>query len=652
LTQDVFVDLNFKDYSGAIMTRSVAVFALLFLAPFLVAVINPSLQPVNLADRYAVVVMAKITSIDTGNRTVVATVERVCQGHFAPTELRITASDGAVRGLFSLSQGQRLVAYIGKKVKGREGDLLFYTGTWQTGVVPDAAKPGAWTWATVQNDNTMAGIFNGDPERLGELMTEITEGRGYFPCKPYCRFHEDRVIGKLDAPVRGVALADLDHDGRLDIVATANAGVKVWLQRDGLRFDDATAALGLAGVPAASVAVADLDGDGKADLLLDGALWSGTGKGFVRSDRVPLIPGLISATLADLDGDGWADVLAATATGVRIYLNPGKSNEAFSDATARFGLDRAECGAGQGGLVANGDWDGDGRSDLFVAVGKGLLLIRDRDGRFQPRVHELDLGLTPAADGERCGGAVFAPIWRRDAISLLVPRHAGFALAIDRAGAIEDAIGFCNETSEPSDRQLWTVAEDLNADGEIDLYTASGSAGSSDVFHLNRGAGSFMRPMKYIEGVFPGPAHKAGSWGVAVGDVDGDGANDLLLGDSDGNVNVLLNAALEERKDLDESAVPDLSKLALARTLAVSAKSLRGVVGATVTLTDAQGRQVAQRRFGANTVAGSWSGGPLLLTIREPGAYVLSLRRTDGSDSVKRLTVDAQLAKFTAVEFE
>jgi len=630
--------------------RAVAIFALLVIAPLLMAVINPSKQPVNLAVDYEVVLLARITTLDLNGNRLEAAVEKVYQGRFAPTVLTITADPAASRGLYSLTPGQRLVAYVGKKLRGKGNELLFYTGTWQTATMPDAATPGVWTWDTVVDDNIMYGVFNGQPERLGELAEEIAAGRGYFPCLPYCGFRPDRVLGKLAGPARGVALADLDGDGKLDAIATSPAGVKVWMQRKDLAFEDATAAFGLTGMPASAVAVADVDGDGRPALLLDGVLWQRSEAGYVKHARVPAIAGLISATFEELDGDGWPDVLAATTSGVRVYLNPGKPGAPFVDATANLGLDRPECGAGQGGMVSSGDWNGDGRCELFVAVGAGLFLSRDAAGVFQPRSHQLDLEIK-SADGARSGGAAMGPIWSRDAMSLLVPRHAGFSLIVERAGKLEDFIGYGNETSEPSDKQLWTLAEDLNADGEVDLYTASGSAGSSDVYHLNRGAGSFMRPEKY-GAIFPGPGYKAGSWGVAAGDVDGDGAIDLLLGGSDGTVNLLLNAALDERQHLEESAVPTLVKLAQAHTLAITVKGPRGVVGATLSIADDQGRIVAVRRLGTNSVAGSWSGGPLQVTLRDAGSYTLTLRRSDGRVTAKPLVVDQALPQLSALVFE
>ena len=90
--------------------------------------------------------------------------------------------------------------------------------------------------------------------------------------------------------------------------------------------------------------------------------------------------------LIDYDGDGWLDVYVTQAgpfppdlasprtTGDRLFHNRGDGT--FEDATASAGIDGFARGYGHG--VAVGDYDGDGRPDLFITRWRRYALYRNR----------------------------------------------------------------------------------------------------------------------------------------------------------------------------------------------------------------------------------------------------------------------------------
>lgn len=119
----------------------------------------------------------------------------------------------------------------------------------------------------------------------------------------------------------GVALFDVDRDGRLDVfLAASGGGSQLWRSQGNWRFEDATTAvfgagrLGLAGDVTAAVG-ADLNGDGLPDLVLNThaegvrILLNHGSEGFVVMP-IAQVPerGGHSLALADVDGDGWVDL--------------------------------------------------------------------------------------------------------------------------------------------------------------------------------------------------------------------------------------------------------------------------------------------------------------------------------------------------------
>lgn len=549
------------------------------------ALVNPSLQPGNLVERYKSVAALEVAGFDEAAHTYTFKVTGVLTGEFAPKSIAFqlpAADDGGEEEALILNDGDPVIAFISKSGRRGADEVALYVGNreWYEARMADPAAPDKWT-LTAKSPEAMSGTFNGDPSMLEKMLREIAAGVYYFPPLAATKFSDDVVIAEFKGPIAGVGLYELNGDGKLDVMAGTPEGVKVYFQKaDAMEFDDVTARLGLEGVTASSISIADVNGDGAADLLLDTTIYLAKDGKFEKSDLLTAATaeGLQASAFAEINGDGRPDVVVSLKKGgLHLYFNP-EAGGAFADATQTAGLLEEGANPKGTGYFAVGDWTGDGRSDLFYGAGKALILEQDEAGRFSPAPGRLNIDLRDSNDFAEglTGDGVFAPLWEPDRFDLAIPTDSRMALLTRDDGKPRDVSGLGNEIGV-APAGLWgTVAEDLNADGRVDLYSISRlPEGGSNVLHLNRGYGSFMFPERY-GAVMTGKSYTTGAGGAAAGDVNGDGANDLLLGGLDGRLLLSINDSLSLRQAKDHPTYHE-SKLLATRIITLTPKGQRGL---------------------------------------------------------------------------
>jgi len=202
----------------------------------------------------------------------------------------------------------------------------------------------------------------------------------------------------------GVAAADYDNDGRIDIYLTGLGGNRLFRNLGGGRFADVTAKAGVGGGGfSTSAAFFDYDKDGSLDLFvanyvewsiekdlyctLDGktksyctpesyrgqsqTLYRNRGDGGFEdvTERAGLknpASKALGVTLLDFDGDSWLDLFVANDTQPnKLYRNDGKGR--FTDVGMAAGVAFSEAGVARAGMgVDAADYDGSGRPSLII----------------------------------------------------------------------------------------------------------------------------------------------------------------------------------------------------------------------------------------------------------------------------------------------
>jgi len=182
--------------------------------------------------------------------------------------------------------------------------------------------------------------------------------------------------------ILSIAVADIDGDGKLDIIANTSRSNLIYVFRNisspGMLTTNSFASPVIipAGLASERIAVQDLNGDGKPDIVIPN-----TGSNTISILQNESTIGSISfgspvnfftgnyptdVKIADLDGDGYPDIIVPNFNDntVSIFRNLGigenVTTNSFSSPVMLTGIPQAH-------LLKIGDMDGDGKLDIVVA---------------------------------------------------------------------------------------------------------------------------------------------------------------------------------------------------------------------------------------------------------------------------------------------
>jgi hypothetical protein len=360
-------------------------------------------------------------------------------------------------------------------------------GAQRTGITSESGQQGGMASAGPQKaefDNQHRPITAGGTVNTGPVVfMNVAERAGLTTWRNVTGGPQKHII--VEAKGSGVALLDYDNDGWLDIYLV-----------NGATFD---AQSGKVTPPHAALFHNNHDGT-----FTDVAAKAG-----VRNDRWGL-----GAAVGDYDNDGWPDLYVTNLGTNRLYHN--NHDGTFTDVAEKAGvaLDSGDANVvGDHTGVTFGDYDGDGRLDLFVA---GYI-------RFD-FAHPPVAG-SKEASHERCQyrgvDVMCGPRGLQgDHDHLFHNNGDGTFTEVSEKSGVSDKAGLYG---------LGALFVDVNNDGRPDLLVANDS--TPNYLYINKGDGTFD-DQSYLSGfALNGDGREVSNMGLAAGDYENNGHLDLVSTD-------------------------------------------------------------------------------------------------------------------------
>ena len=338
----------------------------------------------------------------------------------------------------------------------------------------------------------------------------------------------ETVEVEIEATVSAWRAGDLDGDDTLDFVARGEANFHVLWGGDGGVSPGVLTVEAPPGIQ--SWDVGDVSGDGTADVVFTDAVDGGRivvlvsvpGRALAEPRAVALAPPADSLVLLDLDEDQTLDAVTLNEDTATLSLLRSVEGSFAVARSLPAGTDRPE-------VLLAADFDGDGLTDLAVSGRSGRAVFLQRSGGELegPFVFESARGLTRAlavGDLDRDGDADLVGVFG------LGEPLAAFLNGGD--GSLQTSLDLPG-----GGRPRHLSVADFDDDGDVDVAVSSISSRTVTILWNGDPRGNAVVSMarkRVIE--LPGPPHS-----IQAGDIDNDGAMDVVVIDGGNRVFLLKN---------------------------------------------------------------------------------------------------------------
>jgi hypothetical protein len=335
-----------------------------------------------------------------------------------------------------------------------------------------------------------------------------------------------------------VSIGDLNGDGFPDLVLAKG---RHWPLIDRVLLNDGHGRfptaynLGDVADRSYSVTLADIDRDGDLDVVVGNdapdpkRVYANDGKGNFRllsTFGSPEWPTRL-ATVADVNRDGLPDILVAN----RPDEGKGPNYVCFNKGKGQFDADCLAFSHESATTITPADINGDGVVDLIVPnreSGQSYVYINDGKGAFPEKIPfgpndaEIRMRASQAADLNRDGLMDIIAIDERRGAFIYFGEKSTRKTGTTGAGRAHFSKPF-PLTSTGTTPYALTVG-DLNGDGVIDVVV--GNVEAPSVVYFNDGTGRHFTPVTFGN-------NKGTVYGFAIGDLDRDGLQDIAAARSE-----------------------------------------------------------------------------------------------------------------------
>lgn len=416
------------------------------------------------------------------------------------------------------------------------GNIVYFGATLATVTAASATSltviaPSGASFQPVTVLNTANGLIGYSP---GPFITTNTTNS--FTFKP-------KVDSATGASPKMIAAGDFDNDGKPDLVVTntnanslsvfANAGTAATVKLK----SPITLATGL---NPSGVAIGDLDGDGKLDIAvaIGGSntiyLFRNTSSGgnmsFAGPDSILSTPSPKNIAIADIDGDGRAEIIAApdTTNKIDIFRNKSVAGALSFYVKKTLGI------GGPPQSIATCDLDGDGKPEVVVAFGNGISVLIN--GSTTGVINFS--GVVNIATGTSAQVVATGDIDGDGKTDLAISNSGSNNVSVLLNTSTIGAFSFAPKKSYPvGSNPIGVAINDVNGDGLPDIISSNFMTDNISVLinTSTMGSSSFNTMINQASGTMP--------TSLVVLDLDGDGRPDVATANSTANTtSVILNS--------------------------------------------------------------------------------------------------------------